>query len=96
MNEVTFNFCGFNSNTDLDLIVNDIKRNVGPEISENVQDVPGMMGKIFQGNSYGQRVFEIDATIKATSEADRVDKIQRLSNLITITGDGEYLSLIHI
>ncbi|WP_262120296.1 distal tail protein Dit [Bacillus subtilis] len=90
MNEVTFNFCGFNSNTDLDLIVNDIKRNVGPEISENVQDVPGMMGKIFQGNSYGQRVFEIDVTIKATSEADRVDKIQRLSNLITITGDGEY------
>ncbi|MED3650604.1 distal tail protein Dit [Heyndrickxia sporothermodurans] len=86
----TFNFCGVDSLTDLDIIVNEIKKPVTPEITENVQDVPGMLGKIYMGNSYGQKVFEILITIKAKSEQERVQKIDQLTELVMTFGDGEY------
>lgn len=90
MTEITFNFCGVDSRQDLDLIVNQIKRPILPEVTENTQDVPGMVGKIFLGNSYGQKIFEIDITIKAKSEQERVQKIAQLTDLCMTFGDGEY------
>lgn len=90
MDEITFNYCGFNSSKDLSLIVNDIKRSVAPEITENVQDVPGMIGKINLGNSYGQLIFNIDVTIMADSEEDRVKKMHDLASLMMMTGSEEY------
>jgi phage-related protein len=65
LSKLTFNFCGIDAVEDLDLIVNDIKMPVTPEITENTQDVPGMVGKLFFGNNYGQKIFEIDITIKS-------------------------------
>ena len=90
MDRLTCIFCGVDFVEDLGLIVNDIKRPVTPEISENVQDVPGMVGKIYLGNSYGQLQFEISITIKAKTPQERIDKIHDLSNIVTTFGDGEY------
>ncbi|MGC4375932.1 distal tail protein Dit [Fictibacillus sp. Mic-4] len=85
----TFNFCGVDSK-DLGLIVNEVKKPVTPEIKENTQDVPGMLGEIFLGNSYGQKTFEITVTIKASSEQERVQKIDQLNELVMTFGSGEY------
>ena len=90
MDRLTCIFCGVDFVEDLGLIVNDIKRPVTPEISENVQDVPGMVGKIYLGNSYGQLEFEISITIKAKTPQERIDKIHDLSDIVTTFGDGEY------
>ncbi|MFE5430280.1 distal tail protein Dit [Peribacillus simplex] len=88
--EITFNYCGFNSRDDLFLIIDEINRNITPEISENVQEIPGMVGQLFQGNSYGQKVLDLEVVIRADSERDRVQKYHALSTLIMQTGDDEY------
>ncbi|PJN90547.1 distal tail protein Dit [Bacillus sp. mrc49] len=88
--EITFNFCGIDSDRELNLIVNEIRRPVSAEISENVQDIPGMIGELFLGNSFGKKQFDIEVTLKADSENDRAKKLRILSNLIIQTGDAEY------
>lgn len=90
MSLLTFNFSGVDAIEDLDLIVSSIRVPVVPEISESTQDVPGMVGKIFLGNSYGQKKFEIDVIIKAEDAADRAAKIHQLTELVMTFGDDEY------
>lgn len=90
MSLLTFNFCGFDAVNDLDLIVNDIRAPITPEISENVQDIPGMVGKGFLGNSYGQLKYEIDITIKADNSTQKMQKIHELKDLVMTFGSGEY------
>lgn len=90
MSQLTFNFCGADAIVDLDLLVNDITIPIVPEVSENVQDVPGMVGKIFLGNSYGQKVFKIVVTIKAKDSTELATKIHDLTELVMTFGDGEY------
>lgn len=90
MVERTFNFGGLDSKDDLGVIVNDIRKSIGPEITENVQDVPGMVGKIFLGNSYGQRVDEIDITIPADSDEEASEKFHDLASAFITLGDDEY------
>jgi predicted phage tail component-like protein len=88
--EITFNYCGFDSKNDLFLITNEINRNITADITENIQDIPGMVGQLFQGNSYGQKVFDLEVTIQADSERDRVQKFHDLATLIMQTGYAEY------
>ncbi|MFJ7932319.1 distal tail protein Dit [Peribacillus sp. NPDC096448] len=83
-------FCGIDLEKEIGLIINEIKRPVTPEITETTQDVPGMVGSLFLGNNYGQRVFDIEITIKAQSESERVQKIHRLAELTMTFGDGEF------
>ncbi|MGE6611866.1 distal tail protein Dit [Peribacillus sp. NPDC076916] len=83
-------FCGIDLEKEIGLIINEIKRPVTPEITETTQDVPGMVGSLFLGNNYGQRVFDIEITIKAQSESERVQKIHRLAELAMTFGDGEF------
>jgi predicted phage tail component-like protein len=90
LSQLTFNFCEVDAVTDLDLIVNDIKMPITPEITENNQTIPGMVGNLFLGNSYGKKVFEIDITIKAENSTERNQKIHELSNLVITFGSGEY------
>ncbi|KYC94361.1 hypothetical protein B4102_3582 [Heyndrickxia sporothermodurans] len=90
MSLLTFNFCGVDAVNDLGLIVNSIRRPVTPEITENTQDVPGMIGKIFMGNSYGQKQFQIDITILGSDSNDLVKKIDEITELVMTFGDGEY------
>lgn len=90
MVERTFNFGGLDSKNDLGVIVNDIRKSIGPEITENVQDVPGMVGKIFLGNSYGQRVDEIDIIIPADSNEEASKKFHDLATAFITLGDDEY------
>ncbi|WP_310360085.1 distal tail protein Dit [Neobacillus drentensis] len=87
---LTFNFCGVDAVDDLGLIVNSIKRPVTPEITENTQDVPGMVGKIFLGNSYGQKFFQIDITLLEASSEELIEKISQLTDLVMTFGDREY------
>jgi hypothetical protein len=43
-----------------------------------------------RGNSYGQKVVDLEVVIRADSEKDRVQKYHALSTLIMQTGDDEY------
>ena len=90
MSEKTFTFAGIDSKNDLSLILNDIKRPVSADITENVQEIPGMIGSLFLGNSFGQKPYEVEVTLKANSETDAANKLHILGNLIIETGDGEY------
>ena len=90
MSLLTFNFCGVDAVTELGLIVNNIRMPITPEINEATQDVPGMLGKVFLGNSYGQKIFEIDVTIKAKNETELATKIHELTELVMTFGSDEY------
>ncbi|MFX3618748.1 MAG: distal tail protein Dit [Sporolactobacillus sp.] len=87
---IEFNFCGLDAYEDLNLIVNEVHDPVGPSITENAQTVPGMVGNIFQGNTYGSKQIDIDVTILADSEEDRAAMLHDLSSLFLQTGSGEY------
>ena len=90
MNQLTFNFCGADAITDFGIIVNNIKFPIAPEITENVQDLPGMYGKLFLGNTYGQKIINIDITIPANNEYELMQKIDSLTDLVITFGDEEY------
>lgn len=85
-----FNFCGLFSGDDLGIIVNDIRRPIGPTITENVQEIPGMTGNLFQGNSYSSKSIEIDITIPADTVQELIRKYHELADLFVQTGDGEF------
>nr|DAL94695.1 MAG TPA: distal tail protein [Caudoviricetes sp.] len=89
-NDIRFIFCGMDSYDDLGIIVNDIHRFIGPNVEENLQTVPGMYGQVFQGNSWEEREFDIDITIPANSEAERVEKIHNMADLFIQTAFGEF------
>lgn len=90
MSNFGFNFCDVNVVEELGLIVNSVKFPITPEITENTQDVPGMYGKINLGNSYGQKVFQIDITIPAESDTERISKYHDISDLVVTFGSGEW------
>ncbi|WP_028983337.1 distal tail protein Dit [Sporolactobacillus terrae] len=90
MDELWFNFCGLFSGDDLDLIVNDIRRPLGPTISENVQEIPGMIGNLFQGNSYSSKTIDVDITISADSVQKLIQKYHDLAELFMQIGDREF------
>lgn len=87
---IGFNFCGLDSYADLNLIVNEIHDPVGPSVTENAQAVPGMVGNIFQGNSYGSKQIDIDVTIIADSNEERAAMLHDLASLFLQTGSSEY------
>ncbi|MBK5446070.1 distal tail protein Dit [Peribacillus sp. TH24] len=92
--ETKFNYCGFDSRSDLGLMVVDIKRPILAETTEQTTTIPGMFGTIYEGLSFGAKVFTIDVLLEASSERDRVLKLRELANLFTQTGDGDEYPLI--
>lgn len=90
MSLINFIFSGVDAVNDLGLIVNDIKAPVTPTISETTQEIPGMVGSLFLGNSYGQKIYNIDVTIRASNATERTRKIQELAELVMTFGSGEY------
>lgn len=96
MSQLTFNFCGADAIEDFDLLVNQIRMPVTPEISETVQDIPGMVGKIFLGNSYGQKIIPIEVTIKASNSTELSARLSDLADLVMTFGNGEYPMIFSI
>ncbi|WEG14158.1 phage tail family protein [Pullulanibacillus sp. KACC 23026] len=87
---MTFNFCGMDSYQDLKLIVNDIRIPLAGTLTENVQEIPGMVGNLFQGVSISSKPIEIDATLIADSDRDRMMKAYTLADLFLQYTDDEY------
>lgn len=94
MAERTLNIAGFDSKRDLKLIVEDINRPIIPEVSEQIQDIPGMRGVVYQGMNIGQKVFEITFFMECKSDRDCVLKMRDLSNFFVQMMDGQEYPLI--
>ncbi|QCZ50989.1 phage tail domain-containing protein [Levilactobacillus brevis] len=69
---------GFNSDKDLEVLVNHVSKPIAPTITESFQDVPGRYGGVFLGNSYGEKQIDIPITMYPT---DRDDYNRILNNL---------------
>ena len=91
---IKFTYCGFDSETDLDLIVTDIRRDVAPQMTEQVQDIPGMFGVAYEGISFGAKSIEIDCLMDVESEQERIALMRELGNLAVQTGDGMEYPLV--
>lgn len=90
MSQLTFNYCGLDAIEDLGLIVNFIAAPAVPEVTENVQDIPGMVGKLYLGNSYGQKIYEIEVTVPADNSTDFNNKLHELTEILMNPSDLEY------
>lgn len=90
MTLLTFNYCGLDAVNDMGLIVNFISAPVVPEVTENTQEVPGMIGKLYLGNSYGQKIYEIEVTIPADNSTQFNDKLHELTDIFMNADDLEY------
>lgn len=81
---------GFNSDKDLEVLVNHVSKPIAPTITESYQDVPGRYGGVFLGNSYGEKQIDIPITIYSTDRDDYNRIINNLSKaLINTTDDAD-------
>ena len=92
--ERTLSIAGFNSKRDLKLIVSDIKRPLVPELTEQVQDIPGMRGVVYQGMNIGQKAFDITFFMQCIDDRDCVLQMRDLSNFFVQMMDGREYPLI--
>lgn len=92
--ERTLSIAGFNSKRDLKLIVTDIKRPLVPELTEQVQDIPGMRGVVYQGMNIGQKAFDITFFMECIDDRDCVRQMRDLSNFFVQMMDGKEYPLI--
>ena len=72
MAEITFNYCGFDSKTDFGIVLNDINRPITAEFKEQVTEIPGMLGDLYEGTSLGEKKFELEVSLLTENESDRV------------------------
>lgn len=94
MAERILTVAGFNSKRDLKLIIEDIKRPLVPDVSEQIQDIPGMRGVVYQGMNIGQKVFDITFFMQCKNDRDCVLQMRDLSNFFVQMMDGKEYPLI--
>lgn len=78
---------GFNSDKDLEVLVNHVSKPIAPTITESFQDVPGRYGGVFLGNSYGEKQIDIPITLFPTDRDDYNRLITNLSKALINTHD---------
>ncbi|WP_191982929.1 distal tail protein Dit [Secundilactobacillus collinoides] len=78
---------GFNSATDLELLVNHVSKPLAPTITETYQDVPARYGGVFLGNSYGEKEIDIPVTMYPTDRTDYNRIITNLTRALVNTAD---------
>ncbi|WP_354631131.1 distal tail protein Dit [Levilactobacillus brevis] len=78
---------GFNSDKDLEVLVNHVSKPIAPTITESFQDVPGRYGGVFLGNSYGEKQIDIPITLFPTDRDDYNRIITNLSKALINTHD---------
>lgn len=79
---------GINSR-DLGLLIGPMSLPIAPEMSENKQDVSGMYGQRYLGTNYGAKIFEIPASILATTAEEYLSNIEQISNTLIRLGSDE-------
>lgn len=89
MTEKTFTIANFNSKKDLGLLLEDYTRPILADATEQVVDIPGIRGDLYQGMSIGGKAFVLDVILFCKSERQRVLKLRDLSNLFTQMMDGQ-------
>lgn len=78
---------GFNSEKDLEVLVNHVSKPIAPTITESFQDVPGRYGGVFLGNSYGEKQIDIPITLFPTDRDDYNRILNNLSKALINTHD---------
>ncbi|EIT85903.1 hypothetical protein A374_08709 [Fictibacillus macauensis ZFHKF-1] len=90
----SINYCGYDSLKDLNLNVTDIRKDSTPAMTEQVEDIPGMFGVIYNGTSFGATTIEIECLLIVDTDKERTQLIRDISSLIVQTSDGRDYPLI--
>jgi len=90
----TFNFASMNSDTDLGIIVNGIKRDSLAKLNPTFTSVAGRHGEVYEGTQRGGKEFEVECTLMANSEVQREAEIDELAGFFGQTTDGDLYPLI--
>ena len=93
MAETTFNFAKFNSQTDLNLLVKDVQRDIVGELSPQTIKIPARQGEIYEGTSIGAKKLVVNALLKATNEHERISRLKDIAQLVQATADGDLYPL---
>lgn len=79
---------GFNSQNDLEIIVNHIAKPIAPSMTESYQDVPARYGGVYLGTDYGEKEIDIPITIMCEDRDEYNRKLMNLTNaLINLDDD---------
>lgn len=78
---------GFNSDTDLGLIVGHFSKPIAPDMTESYQSIPGRYGGVFLGTNYDEKEFDIPVTIVAWNQDVYNERIRNLSKILINTAD---------
>lgn len=87
MSIVKFNLAGFQSDTEMKLIVENIERSI-IDLQSNTTQIPGRRGHVYEGNEIGAKVFSISCFVPSETEEERVEAGNELSNFFTQLSDG--------
>lgn len=78
INEFGFSIGG-NHSSNYNIKVIDIHRNVLPEISENLLNIPARKGSYFTGITVQHRVIQVDIKVVANSHAERLSYVEKIA-----------------
>jgi predicted phage tail component-like protein len=87
-NTFGFSIGGIHS-SNFNIRVYDIKRNILPEITENLLNIPARKGSYFTGLTVAHRVIQVDINIVATSHADRLNMIEGIAYWLLNNADSD-------
>lgn len=87
-NEFGFSIGGYHSEN-FNIRVYDIKRNVLPELTENLLNIPARKGSYFTGLTVAHRVIQVDINIVARSHADRLNYIEGIAYWLLNNADAD-------
>ncbi|GAB5053231.1 hypothetical protein [Pediococcus ethanolidurans] len=79
MNKDEFEYAGFNSKTDLHLIMGQVIMGLAPAITESAVDMPAKYGNEYYGTSWGSGKFTIPITVMCEGDQDLY--VQLMTNL---------------
>lgn len=65
--------------SDLGVHVGRVKKNIAPEITNQMQQATGRYGTVYQGTSYGTKTFQIPITMMAYTSQEYNDRLRALS-----------------
>lgn len=83
LTKTQFEFNGYNSETDLNIMMGFVQLPLAPTITENAQDVPAKYGNYFLGNTYTSKAISIPITIWCYSnESEYVETLHNLANVL--------------
>lgn len=90
-----FNYCGFDSEEELGIFVEDAKKDIIGSLTATTTNIPARIGELYQGITIGSKAIELKCFLPEIYTAqEKAEALRNIAGFIGQTTDGELYPLI--